>query len=1027
VISCSRSTVTRSHVSSPDALIKLILIVGCLAALLAACYGPALSGGRQFGYRDAANYYYPLHWRVQAEWSAGRWPLWEPGENAGVPLLGNPTAAVLYPVKVIFALTSYPSAARLYVVAHTLLAFAGMLALLRGWGASWTGSTLAGLGYAFGAPVLFQYCNVIYLVGASWAPLGFLAVDAWLRRGRGWGWIGLSVVLAMMILGGDVESAYLLGVCAGGYALGLAWSRRTRAGASPSSSWVWWAKGIAGAIGLLLTIGWVTVTLELAAQFPALRNKPPFWMVWASPAILSAWVIAGLIVLARGRLKGREREAAALGTMLLGLAGAAVLAAVISAAQLLPVLEFLGQTGRSTSEGNHDFYAFSLEPIRLVELVWPGVFGTHFDGNRSWLEALRPATMVPRIWVPSLYLGGLIFILAAGALGMRGGGPRRAWLSAVAVVSILASLGEYTGPLWWSRWNPAVAQRVGPHDVPFGPTIRDDGKLRDGDGGFYWFLTRALPGFRMFRFPSKLLSYSALALTALAGLGWDRLGAGEGRRRTLAIAAALLTISLLGLAAVTLQRPAIVAALRASPASTLKLPLGAFEPEGAYEELRRSLAHGSIVLAIALGLLAWPWPWRGAPRRPAFLAALALAVTTADLAAANARLVLTVPQSMLDAKPKVVEVIEAAERESARLDENSPGPFRVHRFPAWFPQAWEREPGTNLVHDAVVWGNDTIEPKYGLRHDVQYTMTLGMAEIYDYEWFFGPIFRRVDATMAKQLGLNPGAPVIVFPKRAFDMWNTRYIVLPVRPNGWNDETRGYASFLLNTERIFPRESAFQGPGGADRSEHWAAHQDFQVFRSRTAYPRAWVVHAARFLTPIVGLNPNDRVAPMKEILYSAEPLWRDPSRTVYDARSLAWLDSDKRQELAEFLPGDDPSPSELPTITSYGTQTVEIDVALKRPGLVILADLYYPGWRLKIDGRDAPIYRANRMMRAAAVKEGRHHLTYTYEPQSFRIGAAISLAGLAVLAILATTLLIRPRLELLFRVGGPRNRVRSVA
>ena len=48
-------------------------------------------------------------------------------------------------------------------------------------------------------------------------------------------------------------------------------------------------------------------------------------------------------------------------------------------------------------------------------------------------------------------------------------------------------------------------------------------------------------------------------------------------------------------------------------------------------------------------------------------------------------------------------------------------------------------------------------------------------------------------------------------------------------------------------------------------------------------------------------------------------------------------------------------------------QRVELLATLDRPGLVILADSYYQGWRLRIDGKSKPIYRANRMMRAAAV------------------------------------------------------------
>ena len=984
-----------------------ILIVGCLAALIVACYGSALFRGRQFGYRDAAHFYYPLYWRVQAEWEAGRWPLWEPEENAGMPLLGNPTAAVLYPGKVIYALFSYPWAARLYVVAHSALAFAGMLALVRSWKASWTASALSGLSYAFGAPILFQYCNVIYLVGAAWTPLGFLAADRWLRLGRRGGLPGLSAVLAMLVLGGDPESGYVLGVCAGCYAIGLA---RSREGGGRSRPWGWRKSLGVGAVAAVVAVAWVAVTIALAGRLPALRpprggDQPPLalpWMRWAPSAVLAAWGIVGLVWLSRWV---RRRREPLLGAMLLGLAGSAMLAAAVSAAQLLPVLEFSGLTGRAAGEGPHDIYPFSLEPLRAVELAWPNVFGTAFAGNRSWLETIPPAGSHGKHWVPSLYLGGLTLVLAAGAIGFRGGGSGRAWLSAIAIVSLAASLGEYTGPLWWARWVPSAAASLGPHDPSETTTIRLDGKLRDGDGSLYWALATALPGFRQFRFPSKLLSFSALAVSGLAGLGWDRLatGSGPGRRRTAATAGALLTIGLAGLASATIEHRRIVGAFRSAEAAQFSSAFGPFDAEGAFGELARALAHGSVVFAIALALAVW------GRRRPATAGAIALVVMSADLAAANARYVLTVPQALFDATPRVVAIIEAAEREAAGRGEAMPRPFRIHRMPLWAPILWRREAGDDRVRDFVAWEHDTIQPKYGIMHGIQYTMTLGVAEIYDYEWFFGGFLRRVDAAMARRLNVEPGRRVVVYPRRSFDLWNSRYFVLPTLPNGWTDEARGYASFLADSEPVYPPADAFMGPGGADRGRGLAEREDFQVFRNLAAYPRAWVVHSARFLKPIVGLGRTDRDAPMVEIIYSDEPLWRERDRPVFDPRALAWLDEDKKPELAGYLPGAAaPVPSESPRITSYDAQRVEIDVTLERPGLVVLADIFYPGWRLTIDGADAPIYRANRMMRGAAVKAGRHRLVYTYEPRSFRLGAAISLAGLTAMAALGLAFAIRP-------------------
>jgi uncharacterized membrane protein YfhO len=93
-------------------------------------------------------------------------------------------------------------------------------------------------------------------------------------------------------------------------------------------------------------------------------------------------------------------------------------------------------------------------------------------------------------------------------------------------------------------------------------------------------------------------------------------------------------------------------------------------------------------------------------------------------------------------------------------------------------------------------------------------------------------------------------------------------------------------------------------------------------------------------------------------------------------------------------------PTEKVAITGYEPQRVEIAAQLEHPGLVVLADTDYPGWALTIDGVPAPIYRTNHLMRGAAVQAGRHTLVYSYDPASFRIGGALSIAGLIAAAAL---------------------------
>ena len=141
-------------------------------------------------------------------------------------------------------------------------------------------------------------------------------------------------------------------------------------------------------------------------------------------------------------------------------------------------------------------------------------------------------------------------------------------------------------------------------------------------------------------------------------------------------------------------------------------------------------------------------------------------------------------------------------------------------------------------------------------------------------------------------------------------------------------------------------------------------------------------------------------------------IWHDPTLQVYDPLQLAWVEKDQFLELAPYLPGSQGSSQrrsdETVKVSYPSPQRVEIEVTLDRPGLVVLADVFYPGWVLTIDGTPAPIYQVNRLMRGAAVLAGNHHLVYTYSPGSFRVGRVVSISGLGLLALLAVAFTLRP-------------------
>ncbi len=986
-----------------------LLIVLCLTGLTWVCYGRALARDEQFGYRDAAHYYYPLYQRVQADWNAGHWPLWEPEENGGMPLMGNPTAAVLYPGKVLYAIFSYPVAARLYVVAHTLLAFAAMLALMRSWRTSWVGSTIAALSYAFGGPILFQYCNIIYLVGAAWVPLGFRSVDRWLRLRKRFALLELAVVLAMETLGGDPEMAYLTGLCAGGYAFVLAWNAEREDDARRPT---WARPGVFLPVALVGGLLWCVLTLAMAQAAPSLREArkadqptaPLPWMYYAQPLLALFWAVVATALLRAWRKARRTntRVRVALRVvvpMLGGLAASAVLAGMLSAAQLVPVFEFTRQTGRSAVEGAHEIYAFSLEPLRLPEFLWPNLFGTSFHGNRSWLMNVQLTSRAMKIWVPTLYVGVLTLVLAFAGMRWRWSreNPWRNWMTVIAVVSLIAALGEFSSPIYWARFSRAAQARIGAHDDDETTPIRADKFLRDGDGSFYWAISTVLPGFRQFRFPSKLLTLTVMALAALAGGAWDDV-ASDGlatRRRALAWAIALGVLTAVTLVVVVMLRAAITARLGQSRASS---SFGPIDGPGAFLELRGALVQSLAMLIVALFCVA------RARRQPILCASLALAALSVDLGRANSRYIFTVPQAIMDAKPEVAGYIEQAEKERP-----SPGPYRVHRMPLWNPLQWREQASADRVTDFVRWERRTIQPKYGITQGIHYTQTLGVAELLDFQWFFGGFHRTVDAEAAALLGIDVNDKVIVYPRRAYDMWTTRYFVVPFFPNKWNDDTRAYGSMLENTEVIYPIPGTFSEDPGSERARDWVRTSDFQVRRNLACFPRAWVVHQARFIPNTNDVDRQSRNGPIQDILYSGERLWKQPGRAVFDPRQIVWIDQADRELVRNGLSQAPATTNEKAAITRYEPTRIEIDATLETPGMLVLADTYYPGWSLTIDGVSAPIYRANRMMRGALVPSGLHKLIYTYYPLSFRVGMWLSAAGLLVLTVLGVLFSARPQ------------------
>jgi uncharacterized membrane protein YfhO len=124
----------------------------------------------------------------------------------------------------------------------------------------------------------------------------------------------------------------------------------------------------------------------------------------------------------------------------------------------------------------------------------------------------------------------------------------------------------------------------------------------------------------------------------------------------------------------------------------------------------------------------------------------------------------------------------------------------------------------------------------------------------------------------------------------------------------------------------------------------------------------------------------------------------------FDAGKIALLESPIEPPLQPSATED----VEEVVIRSYDTDQIQMEARTNSRALLVLSEMYYPGWRAELDGVPVKIEKVDGALRGIAVPAGNSQVTLVYAPRSVIWGAILSLASIVSVIIFGAINFLRP-------------------
>jgi len=154
-------------------------------------------------------------------------------------------------------------------------------------------------------------------------------------------------------------------------------------------------------------------------------------------------------------------------------------------------------------------------------------------------------------------------------------------------------------------------------------------------------------------------------------------------------------------------------------------------------------------------------------------------------------------------------------------------------------------------------------------------------------------------------------------------------------------------------------------------------------------------------TRVATLEPHPTYLPRAFFLYAYHVAREELELVAYmnspafNHRTTAVLEKDPGVTLAADTAGR----RWIARIREYSENAFTLDVETDHDGLLLLSEMYYPGWKAFVDGKQTEIFRTDYSLRSLFVPAGKHDIVVKYQPDSVLRGGLISLGSLLLCII----------------------------